>query len=587
VLTKKLQERYMKFHRKLTTHAALAMLGIILFSQLNAQTTFPYIGDPVPGIILDIELASAEGSVGVIHTGGLFNNSIGFVDRVYEWGIIPAQLQGADYIETAQGNADVRTFALDVTVAQGTILHIIIPEHDDVLPLNWMNEAVFGVDWVNTGATVDSDWFLCGSPCVIAQVWSTVTPLAAGTYTFRDIPLDPIQNAGLSFNGIAATQGIIDLGTMYYDDFDGGSTIAPGVSALLDGVVFPEYVQGYAGLGNGGNTFGGDFLRNITGGYHGGGGAIGVPGDPTRLTLTGLPPHTGLDLNFLFAKIATWDGDDSTEFGPDILEIRVDGEIAFSESLGFFSPSFSPAPGAILLVEHVNLGFSDYDSAYDMDLVGPLSEIPHTSETLLIEWRATGAGWQGSEDESWALDNVEVALTDRDSDFDTIRDALDNCPSVPNTDQEDLNGDGFGDACVSPDVVIPPGSEVGDNPIIGSGTTIGRGTSIGDNVNLGEDVIIAKDSDIGDDFTVGNNSEIAKDCVIGDGVMIGENVFIGKGCVIGDGVMIGDGSTVNREAIIENNAVLGINVMVGKNATVAAGAVVPDGSTIPNDGTFP
>ena len=68
-----------------------------------------------------------------------------------------------------------------------------------------------------------------------------------------------------------------------------------------------------------------------------------------------------------------------------------------------------------------------------MDLVGQLSDIPHIADTLVIEWRATGAGWQGGDDESWAVDNVTVALTDRDSDFDTVRDALDNCPTVPNT----------------------------------------------------------------------------------------------------------------------------------------------------------
>jgi len=385
----------------------------------------------------------------------------------------------------------------------------------------------------------------------------------------------------------------LDLGPVYFDDFDGGISVAPGIRDLLDGVMTPESVRGYAGIGNGGNIFGSDFLRNTTGGDAGGGGDIGVPGEPTRLTLTGLPPHSGIDLNFLFAKIASWDGGIPDEgcphCAPDLFEVSVDGQVVFSESLGFHSPSFQPAPGSVLLVDFVDLGFSDFDSdsAYDMDLVGQLSDILHAADTVEIEWRATGAGWQGGEDESWAIDNVEVALTDRDSDFDTVRDALDNCPTVSNEDQLDVNDDGFGDLCVSPDVVIPPGTDIGDNPMVGSGTTIGNRTSIGDNAEVGDDVIIAKDLEIGDDITVGDNSEIAKDCVIGDGVTIGSNVFIGKGCIIGDGVTIGDGSTINKEVTIGNNAVLGTNVTVGNNATIAANAVIPDGTIVPNGGAFP
>ena len=199
--------------------------------------------------------------------------------------------------------------------------------------------------------------------------------------------------------------GPLALGPVYFDDFDGGMAVAPGIVATLDGVVAPESVRDYAGIGNGGNVFGGDFLRNTTG-------DINVTSDPTGLTLTGLPPHSGIDLNFLFAKIATWDGAEQGDgecqiCAPDLLEIKVDGQVVFSESFGFHSPSFLPAPGSVVLEDLVNLGFSDWDSAYDMDLVGQLSDIPHTADTLVIEWRATGAGWQGGDDESWAVDNVE------------------------------------------------------------------------------------------------------------------------------------------------------------------------------------
>ncbi len=43
-----------------------------------------------------------------------------------------------------------------------------------------------------------------------------------------------------------------------------------------------------------------------------------------------------------------------------------------------------------------------------------------------------------------------------DGDGDGVADRVDNCPTVSNADQADVGGDGFGDACVAPDVIVPP-----------------------------------------------------------------------------------------------------------------------------------
>ena len=157
---------------------------------------------------------------------------------------------------------------------------------------------------------------------------------ASSTQSFDNLRIETLANEPLN------------LGPVYFDDFDGGMAVAPGVTAMLDGVIAPESVRDYAGIGNGGNVFGGDFLRNTTG-------DINVTSDPTGLTLTGLPPHSGIDLNFLFAKIATWDGAEQGDgecpiCAPDLLEIQVDGQVVFSESFGFHSPSFLPAPGSVV-----------------------------------------------------------------------------------------------------------------------------------------------------------------------------------------------------------------------------------------------
>ena len=204
---------------------------------------------------------------------------------------------------------------------------------------------------------------------------------------------------------------------VYFNDFDGGLTVAPGVTDTLGGITTTESVQGYDGLGTGSNTFAGNFLRNTTGGYAGGG-SIGTPGFPTTLTLTGLPPHISIDINFLLAIVDSWDGSEPgtgpgacTSCHPDIFTVIVDGNTVFSEAFGYWGPVFNPPPG-VQLTENTPLGFNPNfdDAAYDMGFNPTFNSIPHTASTLTIEWVASGDGWQGDDDESWAIENLEVVL---------------------------------------------------------------------------------------------------------------------------------------------------------------------------------
>jgi hypothetical protein len=183
---------------------ASVAFSIGLSNGLTAQPTTG-IGTSVPGLILDTQLAPGSGgSAGVIRTGGLAPGVEAFIDRTGQrWEVIPEQLIGADFIQTAQNNADVHPIGIDVEVAEGTVLHMFIPEHDDLLPFEWMNESDFGADWAHTGESVATSW------TSDAQVWSTARPLVAGTYRFRDIPLDPVTGTFLSFYGIAATRGLL------------------------------------------------------------------------------------------------------------------------------------------------------------------------------------------------------------------------------------------------------------------------------------------------------------------------------------------------------------------------------------------
>lgn len=184
---------------------------------------------------------------------------------------------------------------------------------------------------------------------------------------------------------------------IFSDDFNGP------LSAEFSGIANTESVQGYEGFGHVGNQFSGKFLRNNGGTY-----------DHLILTLSNLASHNSVSLSFLFAAIDTWDG--SEAFGPDILNVTVDGISILSETFDTqqsgVDQSYVPPPG-VLLNPRVDRGFSymnTTDDGYDMGLDPRFSAIPHSSSTLTVEWFASGAGHEGPFNESWAIDNVRVEI---------------------------------------------------------------------------------------------------------------------------------------------------------------------------------
>ncbi len=183
--------------------------------------------------------------------------------------------------------------------------------------------------------------------------------------------------------------------TAFFDDFDGGQQTAAGVSAALTGAANSiESVAGFTNVGS--NTFAGNFLRNTADNVDDG------AATKTVLTLTNLPAHSHVDIRFLLAILDSWDGS-SAPNGPDIFNVVVDGVSLASRT---FAGPASVASGNWA-------GNAAYgDSAFDsMMLFSNLTGIAHTSDTLTIELFASGAGWSGGSDESWAVENFEVILT--------------------------------------------------------------------------------------------------------------------------------------------------------------------------------
>jgi LPXTG-motif cell wall-anchored protein len=201
-----------------------------------------------------------------------------------------------------------------------------------------------------------------------------------------------------------------------------------GISSQWSGITNLEIVQGYAGLGSGSNVFSGNFLRNDSGGYGDTPTSPVVPQTATVLTLTGLPAHTSVSLGFLLAVIDSWDGTSTESFegfpyGPDYFNVSVDNVMKFQKPIANYEAiqGYPLPPGVQLLTWPQSLGFNANwkDSAYDMGLDPVFQNIPHTANTLKVEWFASGAGWQGynkrfggTQDESWAIDNVRVDLND-------------------------------------------------------------------------------------------------------------------------------------------------------------------------------
>lgn len=162
-------------------------------------------------------------------------------------------------------------------------------------------------------------------------------------------------------------------------------------------------VQGYDGLGPTGNQFSGNFLRSAT-------------GNTISLSLTNLPTHDTISLKFLFAAIDSLDGTGTFPQG-DFFKIVFDGNTLFSESfanaLASQTQSYTP-PNNVELARRQDLGFTNgffyLDSAYNLGADPVFSDFSHTSSSAFIEFFIFGPGNQSLNDESWAMDNLEVSV---------------------------------------------------------------------------------------------------------------------------------------------------------------------------------
>jgi hypothetical protein len=175
--------------------------------------------------------------------------------------------------------------------------------------------------------------------------------------------------------------------TVFTTDFESG------VPSAISGAGSLTTTGGLSSIGFGANHF-----RNDTAGF---------PGLSTLLTLSGLAPHTTLTIQFDLATWDSWDGNTFTCCIPDVFNVELDSVSILSEfyrNQGLTTPT---GFGTLLIsTPAVDLGQNPIhpDSAWRVSIT-----VPHSATTAALAFFASGGGWQGTDDESWGLDNILIS----------------------------------------------------------------------------------------------------------------------------------------------------------------------------------
>ncbi len=133
------------------------------------------------------------------------------------------------------------------------------------------------------------------------------------------------------------------------------------------------------------------------------------------LSLTGLPAHTQIEVNFKLYILNTWDGDSNTNnLGPDYWRLSADNVSIFDETFSnalstqsYPTDNSTPRTGAVS-VDSLGSSNSDpngwfTDTLYDLNL----PTFDHTASTLNLTFSSSGLQ-AILNDETWAIDDVEV-----------------------------------------------------------------------------------------------------------------------------------------------------------------------------------
>jgi hypothetical protein len=185
---------------------------------------------------------------------------------------------------------------------------------------------------------------------------------------------------------------------LYQNNFDGNEARGAGVTGSFS--LFPTEAAS-AGAWN-------------ADGWAGNYGAYRTTGTPTSpfggLYLSNLATHTTISASFILGFLESWDSTDGGCCSPDHLEIWIDGvqvaDMTYNNALG----TVKDTDGGTVIYEYVQANANTYfpDTLVDMG-TAPFLTFAHSASTLSLEFRVSGAGWQGGDDEGFGLDNVYLS----------------------------------------------------------------------------------------------------------------------------------------------------------------------------------
>jgi hypothetical protein len=135
-----------------------------------------------------------------------------------------------------------------------------------------------------------------------------------------------------------------------------------------------------------------------------------VAGDEGAITvvLQDLPEHDVVDVEFLLALLDGWAG---LADGGDRFVVRIDGNVVLDAALSSLGEheGFNEDPG--VLMREGQLGFgAGADRLLDMGRSPVLQSINHTGSSLTLEILAGGDGYRAGTFESFAIDNLRIAV---------------------------------------------------------------------------------------------------------------------------------------------------------------------------------
>ena len=194
---------------------------------------------------------------------------------------------------------------------------------------------------------------------------------------------------------------------LFSDDFDNNDFRAVGISSIYSGgdqttagqTGGTTDSQGFANL----PSFDGDFWRVTT------------EDDVFELRIEDITEHSQVSVSFSLAMMDSWDGG-SSSYGSDLFNFEISDGSTTLFSLSEAYASGNPLSQGVVATEanRAQLGFHSgsevwwHDDAYRMEF----NDLAHSSDTLVLRFWAssggTGSGFQGGNDESFAVDNIAI-----------------------------------------------------------------------------------------------------------------------------------------------------------------------------------